>query len=433
MITDSKALDRNNYFALMHIYRILLDTIAYTGNINVSRESTLIKIQDKKEQTGIYFRVYPDYREPIIICQISGDNVHGKFTFNRAIKTKRDVSFASQLLAIINDFNDEYGPHIEATKTDEYPIDMLKEFSNILILVLNEIKTRYQTSNDEFVSIVNKYPTTIRFEEQERYSMMSDEAIAKDALSKAEWKESVITDNKRNIGPAHVIVLEGLDASGKTTTGKYLHKKLTERGFKVHLINSETVNQATAKIRSLFISDEAAGFTEDVIATLVSGYNTQIIETEIFPRLDDYDFIIVDRLYHSTASYQWRSMIADVIVDQLYKLFKPDTVIFLDISYQMAVSRKAKMGDKLDHFEAPDRYKFNSRRKAYLTAFKSYPIKDTVIIDADEDISLVNKELKDLISRLTGGITYGSASYSNEQLFVVTPPGIGLTTRKGSN
>ena len=433
MIADSKALERNNYFALMHIYRILLDTIAYTGNINVSRESTLIKIQDKKEQTGIYFRVYPDYREPIIICQISGDNVHGKFTFNRAIKTKRDVSFASQLLAIINDFNDEYGPHIEANKTDEYPIEMLKEFSNILILVLNEIKTRYQTSNDEFVSIVNKYPTTIKFEEQERYSMMSDEAIAKDALSKAEWKESVITDNKRNIGPAHVIVLEGLDASGKTTTGKYLHKKLTERGFKVHLINSETVNQATAKIRSLFISDEAASFTEDVIATLVSGYNTQIIETEIFPRLDDYDFIIVDRLYHSTASYQWRSMIADVIVDQLYKLFKPDTVVFLDISYQVAVSRKAKMGDKLDHFEVPDRYKFNSRRKAYLTAFKSYPIKDTVIIDADEDISLVNKELKDLISRLTSGITYGSASYSNEQLFVVTPPGIGLTTRKGSN
>ena len=433
MIADSKALESNNYFALMHIYRILLDTIAYTGNINVSRESTLIKIQDKKEQTGIYFRVYPDYREPMIICQISGDNVHGKFTFNRAIKTKRDVSFASQLLAVINDFNDEYGPHIEANKTDEYPIDMLKEFSNILILVLNEIKTRYQTSNDEFVSIVNKYPTTIRFEEQEKYSMMSDEAIMRDALNKLEWQESVIASSKRTTDPAKVIVLEGLDASGKTTAGKYLYKKLTERGFKVHLVNSETVNQATAKIRSLFISDEAASFTEDVIATLVSGYNTQIIETEIFPRLDDYDFIIVDRLYHSTASYQWRSMIADVIVDQLYKLFKPDTVVFLDISYQVAVSRKAKMGDKLDHFEAPDRYKFNSRRKAYLTAFKSYPIKDTVIINADEDISLVNKELKDLISRLTGGITYGSASYSNEQLFVVKPPGIGLTTRKGSN
>lgn len=433
MIADSKALEANNYFALMHIYRILLDTIAYTGNINVSRESTLIKVQDKTAQTGIYFRVYPDYHEPIIICQISGGNVYGRFTFNRAIKTKTDVSFAAQLLSIINDFNDEYGPYIEANKTDEYPIDMLKEFSNILILVLNKIKTKYQVSNDEFVSIVNKYPTTIKFEEQERYSMMSDEDINNDAMQKATQDETVAESGKRNIGPAHVIVLEGLDASGKTTTGKYLFKQMTERGFKVHLVNSETVNQATAKIRSLFINDEAASFTEDVIATLVSGYNTQIIETEIFPRLDDYDFIIVDRLYHSTAAYQWRSMIADVIVDQLYKLFKPDTVIFLDISYTMAVSRKAKMGDKLDHFEAPDRYKFNSRRKAYLSAFKSYPIKDTVIINADEDISLVNKELKDLISRLTGGISYASLSYSTEEMFVVKPRGIGLTTRKWNN
>lgn len=428
MIADSKALERNNYFALMHIYRIILDTIAYTGNINVSRESTLIKVQDKTEQTGIYFRVYPVYHEPIIICQISGGNVYGRFTFNRAIKTKSDVSFAAQLLSIINDFNDEYGPYIEANKTDEYPIGMLKEFSNILILVLNEIKTKYQASNDEFVRIVNKYPTTIKFEEQERYSMMSDEAIMNVAIQKARQDETVAESSKRNIGPAHVIVLEGLDASGKTTTGKYLFKQMTERGFKVHLVNSETVNQATAKIRSLFISDEAASFTEDVIATLVSGYNTQIIETEIFPRLDDYDFIIVDRLYHSTAAYQWRSMIGDVIVDQLYKLFKPDTVVFLDISYQVAVSRKAKMGDKLDHFEVPDRYKFNSRRKAYLTAFKSYPIKDTVIIDADEDISLVNKELKDLISRLTGGISYTSLSRSTENIKLLLAAALGATT-----
>lgn len=433
MIADSKALEAYNFFAIMHIYRILLDTIAYTGNVNVSYDNTLIKVQDKTEQNSIYFRVYPDYNKPIIICQISGGNVYGKFTFNREIKTKSDVSFAAQLLSIINDFNDEYGSYIEANKTDEYPVELLKEFSNILILVINEIKTKYQVSNDECVRIVNKYPTTIKFEKQEQYSMMSDEAIMRDAIQKATQYETVAESSKRNVGPAHVIVLEGLDASGKTTAGKYLYKKLTDQGFKVHLVNSETVNQATAKIRSLFISDEAGSFTEDVIATLVSGYNTQIIETEIFPRLDDYDFIIVDRLYHSTASYQWRSMIADVIVDQLYKLFKPDTVVFLDISYQVAVSRKAKMGDKLDHFEAPDRYKFNSRRKAYLTAFKSYPIKDTVIINADEDISVVNKELKDLIARLTGGITYGSASYSNEQMFVVTPPGIGLTTRKGSN
>ena len=269
MIADSKALEKNNYFALMHIYRILLDTIAYTGNVNVSYDNTLIKIQDRTGQNSIYFRVYPDYHDPIIICQISGGNVYGRFTFNRAIKTKSDVSFAAQLLSIINDFNDEYGPYIEANKTDEYPVELLKEFSNILILVLNEIKTKYQVSNDEFVSIVNKYPTTIKFEEQERYSMMSDEVIINDAIQKATQNEIVTESSKRKVGSAHVIVLEGLDASGKTITGKYLFKQMTERGFKVHLVNSETVNQATAKIRSLFISDEAASFTEDVIATLV--------------------------------------------------------------------------------------------------------------------------------------------------------------------
>lgn len=384
MIVDKTALQATNFFSMMHVWRLILDQVEDHELVNTSDDPRNILVKDNDDT--IYFTLEPYFIRPEIQIQFATNKGINGINFIKTIKIDYQKSIADQLNNIIDELTEISKKELTISSFQFLYIELLSIFFTMLKAVHDVAKDKYAVTNEDFIYIVNKLPTT-----KERMYESQLPSIKEQTLM------SVQTTRKQ----AHVIVLEGLDASGKTTAGKYLSKRLTEQGLSVHLINSETVAKSTASIRSLFISDDAGNFTEDVLSMLVSAYNTQIIETEIIPRLDKFDFIIVDRLYHSTAAYQWRSMVADVIIEQLYDLFVPDTLIFLDVSYQTALSRKANMGDKLDHFEAPDRYKFNSRRKAYLSAFKNYTIKDTVVINANEDISRVNKALKDVVASLT--------------------------------
>lgn len=168
------------------------------------------------------------------------------------------------------------------------------------------------------------------------------------------------------------IVFEGIDGSGKSTQIKKLAENLAKRGIcceqtleptygivggVLHDILSGKIKADPKVTASLFVADRLDHILnpeEGVLATLNSGKT-----------------VLCDRYYFSSYAYQSVEVPRDWVIgaNRLAKeSLKPDAVIFVDISPEIAMERISQNRENIEIYESLDR--LTAVRQGYLDAFE---------------------------------------------------------------
>ena len=173
-----------------------------------------------------------------------------------------------------------------------------------------------------------------------------------------------------------LIVIEGVDSSGKATQSRILFEKLTEKGLKVGKIEFPNYESTSSDVVKMYLNGE---FGKD--PNSVNAYAASILfavdrfatvkntAKDIF---QNNDVVILDRYTTSNMVHQ-ASKISDIsakgeFLDWLYDLEynklslpEPDLTIFLDMPVPFARQLMAQRANKIDNTMQKDIHESNEK------------------------------------------------------------------------
>ena len=177
-----------------------------------------------------------------------------------------------------------------------------------------------------------------------------------------------------------LIVIEGVDCSGKETQSKLLQQKLISCGKKVARFSYPFYDSPTGRIigrqylgkdnNSYF--EEGAANVDPYVASLYFAadrkYNAEIIRKA----LKENDYVILDRYVFSNMAHQGCKLPEDqqekffkFIYDLEFKMLglpKPDKAIFLYLPVEQVKKLRAARAERVDGHEKDDSYLLKAER-----------------------------------------------------------------------
>ncbi len=179
-----------------------------------------------------------------------------------------------------------------------------------------------------------------------------------------------------------LIVIEGLDGSGKGTQSKLVYEELKNRGFKVKKLTFPDYDSPTSSLVKMYLGGELGDSPDAVNAYAASAfYAVDRVASYLKTWKKDYeecDYIIADRYVTSNIIYQM-SKVAENERDEYIKwcedfeynrlgVPKPDVVIYLDmpphVSQKLMSNRYAGDESKKDIHEKNMNFLLSCRESA---------------------------------------------------------------------
>lgn len=185
-----------------------------------------------------------------------------------------------------------------------------------------------------------------------------------------------------------LIVLEGIDGTGKSTQTAAIERHLSARGFEVVRSYEPTRGVHGARLRASFHGERLAPEAELELFVLD---RRDHVARLIQPALDRGAVVVLDRYYFSTAAYQSAHGFDPEALVAQNEAFAPipDAVFILDLHPDRALARiRARDPDGPNTFEARDA--LARSRDVFLALAASRP--HLHVIDADttaDDLSRV--------------------------------------------
>ena len=151
-----------------------------------------------------------------------------------------------------------------------------------------------------------------------------------------------------------LIVLEGIDGSGKTTQAKALLRRLRRRGRRVVFFREPTrgrwgreIKRLAARADSLTPAEELDLFVKD---------RRENVENNLRPALAAGKVVVLDRYYFSTIAYQGAKGIDTRRIRRMNEAFavRPDLVIILEVDASAGLARIAGRKSRDELFERED-------------------------------------------------------------------------------
>lgn len=154
-----------------------------------------------------------------------------------------------------------------------------------------------------------------------------------------------------------LIVIEGIDGSGKTTQIDLLKKHYSDSAHPPLFLREPGGTRLGEQLRSLIL-DPATECSPQVEMLIYMAARIQLLQERIKPALDQGRTVILDRYYYSTVAYQIHGL--DFKPQKPYIHFAermpywavneiPDRTIFLEISIEEARKRiSAKNKDRIE-------------------------------------------------------------------------------------
>lgn len=173
-----------------------------------------------------------------------------------------------------------------------------------------------------------------------------------------------------------LIVVEGIDGSGKTTFSKALYEKLKEKRNNFIFSFEPTFGPIGKKIKEI-LSKKEERLQE--LRMLFFKDRAWHVENLIIPALKEGKWIILDRYYLSTLAYQGAQgfSLKDLLIESETIAPIPDLVIYLDLPLDVAFERMKNREKDLSLFEKKE---FLRRvKKNYENCLKLF---NYIVIDA---------------------------------------------------
>jgi len=187
------------------------------------------------------------------------------------------------------------------------------------------------------------------------------------------------------------VVLEGADASGKSTQAALLVERLRALGRDVVLTFEPGATETGAAIRTLLL--HAAGSIDPLTeALLLAADRAQEVADIVRPALARGADVVSDRYVPSSLAYQ--GVGRGLGVEKVERLnrwatggLEPDVVVVLDVDEAVATSRRAVPGDRLERAGA----EFHA---AVRSAYRSLAVeRGWALVDGNADVDVVAERI----------------------------------------
>jgi dTMP kinase len=194
-----------------------------------------------------------------------------------------------------------------------------------------------------------------------------------------------------------MIVIDGVDGSGKGVQSKLLYEALSVLSSQVLLTREPGGSPAAEDIRKLLVEGEPDKW--DSLTELLLMYasrRSHLVDT-IWPMLANGGWVISDRYADSSRAFQGiaGSLGLDLVEKIHYEVvgsFEPELVLILDIPESIALKRAFGRGGKEDRFEKKGNEYHAKVRQAFLQIATGNPNRYHVI-DANQSIPVVTQEI----------------------------------------
>jgi dTMP kinase len=194
-----------------------------------------------------------------------------------------------------------------------------------------------------------------------------------------------------------MIVIDGVDGSGKGVQSKLLYEALSVLSSQVLLTREPGGSPAAEDIRKLLVEGEPEKW--DSLTELLLMYaarRSHLVDT-IWPMLANGGWVISDRYADSSRAFQGiaGSLGLDLVEKIHYEVvgsFEPELVLILDIPESIALKRAFGRGGKEDRFEKKGNEYHAKVRQAFLQIATGNPNRYHVI-DANQSIPVVTQEI----------------------------------------
>ena len=191
-----------------------------------------------------------------------------------------------------------------------------------------------------------------------------------------------------------LIVVEGIDKSGKSTQGKMLVDFLNSKGHETVFCSEPTYENPVGLLIRDWLNGKVEIESGETIAMLYTADRYEDLKTRALPALKKGQNVVMDRYVLSTIVYQ--SVLYGVPVKWIKELNrfarKPDLTIFIDITAEESIKRAGKGADRHEKLE-----KMQKVREGYLM-FKGE--KNFFVVDGNRSVDAVFEDVKEAVRSL---------------------------------
>ncbi len=175
--------------------------------------------------------------------------------------------------------------------------------------------------------------------------------------------------------PGSLIVFEGIDGCGKTSTIEEVYKQLTEEGHKVVMLANIVEGSTTGSaIRTMLTKKDDTIDDIRIINLYLSELRYAVYNKEngIIEYLKEDYIVLCSRWFYSTYAYiKQNEVINNIIFHSTVELPEPDLALYLKVETDTAVERiKARnTNNSVDYFEKRD--KLEAIKNRYTALFSN--------------------------------------------------------------
>ena len=197
------------------------------------------------------------------------------------------------------------------------------------------------------------------------------------------------------------ITLEGVDGAGKSSHLEFIADAVRTQAPHVVVTREPGGTDLAERLRQVILAEPLTPILETL---LIFAARTDHVARVIRPALESGQWVICDRFIDATIAYQaaGKGVPRDLIArlsEAAHSGLMPHRTLVFDCPYEVAATRLAKAGRKLDRFEREDRAFYERVRSAYLELARTEPRRIRVI-DASRSAGEVREQITGALAGL---------------------------------